>query len=123
MKVAQRLELSADRHWHLVAGRIAVRQSEYPHGSAITRCIAGHLIEQGVGYLAGRQVEIGVVVFGDRQQDFRQRRFLSEDHEMVGLPAFNIPSKDHWLDVARPGQLDIQTARRDVRARLLRMRR
>jgi len=62
------LEFAADFHRHVPAGRVTVGEIEDNHGPAVVGTDLRHLIDQGVGQAASRQVEICLVAFSDRRQ-------------------------------------------------------
>ena len=74
-KLAERLELAADRDAHLPSARVAVGEVEHDQGPFLGRRQARHRVQDRVGDLAGRQVQVGAVLLGDRAEHGLQRGF------------------------------------------------
>jgi hypothetical protein len=66
-EIAERLQLAGDADRHLVAGRITIARREHDHRPPVLGRVFCDLVEQGVADLAGREIEVGFIGFGDRQ--------------------------------------------------------
>ena len=74
---------NADRH--LITGRIAIGEDEHHHRPAVLGADLGHGGEQGVADLAGGQIEIGVILIGERLEHLAQARLLAIEDEAIAL--------------------------------------
>ena len=91
LKVAQRLELTADADRHLMSGRIEVTERELHQRSAIGVRIARHVVDQRVADLAGAQVHVRPILLSNWPQHRPKARLLAKKREAVGLLDIEAP--------------------------------
>jgi hypothetical protein len=99
VQITEGLQLAADRDGHLIAARIEVGEHQQHHRAAIVGADLGHLIQQGVADLAGRQIEVRVVPIAQRREHVGEARFLAIDHEMIRLACPEVGDADRGLHV------------------------